>query len=53
MNLPFGNGVDLTLGLFDTTVGYETEASASNPNVMRSYGYLIGTANPYRVVGCN
>jgi hypothetical protein len=40
MNLPFGNGVDLTLGLFDTTVGYETEASASNPNVMRSYGYL-------------
>ena len=40
MNLPFGNGVDLTLGLFDTTVGYETEASASNPNVMRSFGYL-------------
>ena len=40
MNLPFGNGVDLTLGLFDTTVGYEVEASASNPNVMRSYGYL-------------
>jgi len=39
MNLPFGNGVDLTLGLFDTTVGYEVEASASNPNVMRSYGY--------------
>jgi hypothetical protein len=41
MNLPFGNGVDLTLGLFDTTVGYEVEASASNPNVMRSFGYLI------------
>jgi hypothetical protein len=41
MNLPFGNGVDLTLGLFDTTVGYEVEASASNPNVMRSYGYLM------------
>ena len=40
MNLPFGNGVDLTLGLFDTTVGYEVEASASNPNVMRSFGYL-------------
>ena len=39
MNLPFGNGVDLTLGLFDTTVGYEVEASASNPNVFRSYGY--------------
>jgi hypothetical protein len=39
MNLPFGNGVDLTLGLFDTTVGYEVEASASNPNVMRSFGY--------------
>ena len=41
MNLPFGNGVDLTLGLFDTTVGYEVEASASNPNVMRSYGYQL------------
>ena len=39
MNLPFGNGVDLTLGLFDTTVGYEVEASGHNPNVMRSYGY--------------
>ena len=39
MNLPFGNGIDLTLGLFDTTVGYEVEASASNPNVMRSFGY--------------
>jgi hypothetical protein len=41
MNLPVGNGVDLTLGLFDTIVGYEVEASASNPNVMRSYGYAI------------
>ena len=30
---------DLTLGLFDTIVGYEVEASASNPNVSRSYGY--------------
>jgi hypothetical protein len=39
MNLPFGNGVDLTLGLWDTIVGYEVEASASNPNVTRSYGY--------------
>jgi hypothetical protein len=41
MSLPFGNGIDLTLGLFDTIVGYEVEASASNPNVMRSYGYGI------------
>ncbi len=39
LNLPFGNGVDLTLGLFDTIVGYEVEASGSNPNVSRSYGY--------------
>ena len=39
MNLPVGNGVDLTLGLWDTIVGYEVEASASNPNVTRSYGY--------------
>ena len=27
------------LGHFDTIVGYEVEASASNPNVDRSYGY--------------
>jgi len=39
LNVPFGNGVDLTVGLFDTIVGYEVEASASNPNVHRSYGY--------------
>ena len=39
MSLPVGNGIDLTLGLFDTIVGYEVEASASNPNVSRSYGY--------------
>jgi len=39
LNLPFGNGVDLTVGLFDTIVGYEVEASAANPNVRRSYGY--------------
>ncbi|MDP7442513.1 MAG: outer membrane beta-barrel protein [Verrucomicrobiota bacterium] len=39
LNVPFGNGVDLTVGLFDTIVGYEVEASASNPNVDRSYGY--------------
>jgi hypothetical protein len=41
LNLPFGNGVDLTVGLFDTIVGYEVEASGANPNVMRSYGYQI------------
>ena len=39
MSLPVGNGIDLTLGLFDTIVGYEVESSASNPNVDRSYGY--------------
>ena len=42
LNLPFGNGIDLTVGLFDSVVGYETEASASNPNVSRSYGYGLG-----------
>jgi len=39
LNLPVGNGVDLTLGLFDTIVGYEVEASVANPNYQRSYGY--------------
>jgi len=39
LNVPFGNGIDLTVGLFDTIVGYEVEASAANPNVDRSYGY--------------
>ena len=42
LNVPFGNGIDLTVGLFDSIVGYETEASASNPNVSRSYGYGLG-----------
>jgi hypothetical protein len=41
MSLPVGNGIDLTLGLFDTITGYEVEASASNPNVSRSYGFAI------------
>jgi len=41
LNAPFGNGVDLTVGLFDTIVGYEVEASGANPNVIRSYGYNI------------
>ena len=39
LNLPYGNGVNLTVGLFDTILGYEVEASGSNPNVNRSYGY--------------
>ena len=39
LNVPFGNGIDLTVGLFDTIVGYEVEASAANPNVDRSYGF--------------
>jgi len=41
LNLPAANGIELTLGLFDTVVGYETEASGENPNVIRSFGYLI------------
>ena len=39
LNVPFGNGIDLTVGLFDTMVGYEVEASGANPNVDRSYGF--------------
>ena len=42
LNLPVGNGVDLTVGLFDTIVGYEVEASGHNPNVMRSFGFIQG-----------
>ena len=42
LNVPVGNGIDVTLGLFDTIVGYEVEASGHNPNVMRSFGYIIG-----------
>ena len=42
MNLPVGNGIDLTAGVFDTIVGYEVEASGHNPNVMRSFGYVQG-----------
>ena len=39
LNLPYGNGVNLTVGLFDTILGYEVESSGSNPNIRRSYGY--------------
>lgn len=39
LSLPVGNGIDLTLGLFDTIVGYEVESSIANPNYERSYGY--------------
>ncbi len=42
LNVPVGNGIDLTAGVFDTIVGYEVEASGQNPNVMRSFGYVQG-----------
>ncbi|MDP7051757.1 MAG: outer membrane beta-barrel protein [Verrucomicrobiota bacterium] len=42
LNVPVGTGIDLTVGLFDTIVGYEVEASGHNPNVMRSFGYIQG-----------
>jgi hypothetical protein len=41
MRLPWGNGIDARLGVFDTIIGYETFDAGSNPNYTRSYGYTM------------
>ncbi len=40
LHAPVGNGLDLTLGHFDTIVGYEVVAPGANPNYTRSYGFF-------------
>lgn len=41
LRTPVGNGIDWKVGVFDTTIGYETFESGNNPNFTRSWGYAI------------
>ncbi len=39
LHAPIGNGLDITLGHFNTIVGYEVNSQAENGNYTRSYGF--------------
>jgi len=41
VRFPTGNGIDMTLGVFDTIIGYEVFESYLNPNFGRSYGWNL------------
>lgn len=41
LRVPFMNGVDLKVGVFDSIIGYESVESPNNPNFTRSYGHSI------------
>ena len=48
LNAPIGNGLVLTMGVFDTIIGYEAANIGDNPNVTRSYGF---TTEPFQHLG--
>jgi hypothetical protein len=39
LRMPFGNGIDWKVGVFDSIIGYESVESGNNPNYTRSYGH--------------
>ncbi len=41
LHAPVGNGLDIKLGTFTETLGYEVYQTGNNPNYTRSYGYAI------------
>jgi hypothetical protein len=41
LRAPFGNGLDLKAGVFDSIIGYESHDSGNNPNYTRSYGTTL------------
>jgi hypothetical protein len=41
LRVPFENGIDFKVGVFDSIVGYESVDSSSDPNYTRSYGNTI------------
>jgi len=41
LRLPFANGIDLKLGVWDTPIGYESLNAGDNPNYTRSWGNTI------------
>jgi len=40
LRAPIGNGLDITMGVFDTIIGYEVANSGDNWNYTRSYGFF-------------
>jgi len=51
LRVPFGNGLDVKVGTFDTIVGYETLESGNNPNYSRSLGFGIEPTTHTGVLG--
>jgi len=55
LRMPFGNGIDWKIGVFDTVIGYESLSSPNNPNHTRSYGFTMeptthtGLLGTYRI----
>jgi hypothetical protein len=41
LRVPIGNGLDFTMGAFNSPIGYETFASYLNPNYSRSFGWQL------------
>src|SRR5438552_270183 len=41
LRMPFGNGIDWKIGVFDSIIGYESVESQNNPNYTRSFGHSI------------
>ena len=41
LRVPFQNGLDFKVGVFDSVLGYESVESGNNPNYTRSYGHSI------------
>ena len=41
LRMPFGNGIDWKIGVFDSILGYESVESPNNPNYTRSFGHSI------------
>ena len=41
LHAPLGNGLDVKLGTFTETLGYEVYEAGNNPNYTRSYGYMV------------
>jgi hypothetical protein len=41
LRVPYENGIDLKVGVFDSILGYESIESGANPNFTRSYGHGI------------
>jgi hypothetical protein len=41
LRMPFENGIDWKVGVFDSIIGYESVESPNNPNFTRSYGHSL------------